>query len=247
MKKFLVFVPCYNEESAIAPLSEKFISLNEELKKRGTTLHVTWVDDCSRDKTLTNILGTITTNPKLFSHIHHQTNKGLVGVLETVLDTLNRPPSEIYTNYIAVGLLDGDDSHHPITFLPMLEKLNAGSEVVIASRYRRGSKIHGVPAYRNLMSLGMSILFRLVGRAKGVRDYSCGFRIYSPSIIQRIGRYKFQKRSFACMVELLMACKKRGAKFAEVPFTLRYDLKCSTSKMRVIYTIKETLQVLLYQ
>ncbi|WP_413581378.1 glycosyltransferase family 2 protein [Bdellovibrio sp. HCB288] len=240
MKKFLVYVPCYNEEEAIIPMADSFQTLAQNLTNMGLELNVVWINDCSKDSTAEKI-NSACEKTSYFRAIHHPENRGLVGALETSIQDASMQASEpLY----AVGLLDGDNSHPSDFFRPMLEKLELGYDLIVASRFQKGSIVEGVPFHRQLLSLGMSYLFRAAGRVTNVRDYSCGFRIYRGSLFQKLKGYKFKKRSFACMVELLMACDRQKALCGEIPFILRYDKKMSDSKMRVWWTIRETLSVL---
>ncbi|WP_413561576.1 glycosyltransferase family 2 protein [Bdellovibrio sp. HCB209] len=240
MKLFVVYVPCYNEEDGIEPMTNSFIVLEKKLIKSGIQLNVVWINDFSNDSTAEKI-NLACANTLFFRSIHHSENRGLAGALETSLrDAGEQSPETLY----AVGLLDGDNSHPPEFFEPMLEKLNLGYDLIVASRFQNGSTVEGVPYHRQLMSLVMSYLFRLAGRVTNIRDYSCGFRVYRGSLFQKISGYTFKKRSFACMVELLMVCDRQKAQCCEIPFTLRYDKKLSESKMRVWWTIRETLSVL---
>lgn len=248
MSTFLVFVPCYNEQDAILPMSNEFGRLRLELARKNVTLQIVWVDDKSSDNTLSEIKIQCQSLGEWQRYIAHDSNRGLVGVLETMLSQWKNMISASGMDILGVGLLDGDNSHPSIYFLDMIEKLQRGYDVVVASRFQVGSVIEGVPWNRQILSFAMSILFRLAGRVHNIRDYSCGFRAYSPQILEKVGAdFKFQKRSFACMVELLMACHKKNAFFCEVPFILRYDQKLSGSKMKVVRTVKETLGVLLGQ
>ena len=134
-------------------------------------------------------------------------------------------------------ILDCDDTHHPAQFPAMLAALDSGHDVVIASRYRRGSHIAGVAPHRRLLSLGAAMLFKLLHNCRGVRDYTCGYRGYRVELLQRArkhyGERLIQERGFACMVELLLKLNRIGARMCEVPIDLRYDLKQSASKMDV--------------
>ncbi|WP_413294124.1 glycosyltransferase family 2 protein [Bdellovibrio sp. HCB185ZH] len=241
MKQLLVYVPCYNEEEAIEPMANTFATLHERLQKNSLQLQVVWINDASRDTTPEKI-DAVCSKYSFARAIHHPQNKGLVGVLETSLSDAGTLNSE---NLFAIGILDGDNSHPAEFFLPMIEKIDLGYDLVIASRFQVGSIVEGVPFHRQLLSLGMSYLFRLAGRITNVHDYSCGFRLYKAPLFQKLKDYKFRKRSFACMVELLIACADKKALCCEVPFILRYDQKMSESKMRVWWTIRETLSVLI--
>ena len=49
---------------------------------------------------------------------------------------------------------------------------------------------------------------------------------------------------FACMLDILLRLHTLGARIEEVPLVLRYDLKESPSKLRVLRTIRNTLKLL---
>jgi dolichol-phosphate mannosyltransferase len=237
---FRVFVPAYNEEDAIFPMADQFDLLEKKLKIRGIQLEVTFIDDGSRDKTAQRVEKAGVKRPYLHL-VRHPQNRGLVGVLETVLDLANRKNRGVC---LGIGLLDGDGSHPPQVFEPMILKLLEGYGVVIASRFQKGSSIEGLSLHRQFTSWVVSMLFRALGGLKNVRDYSCGFRAYNPKILAPLKSYRFQSRSFACMTELLLCCNRPGVQFAEIPFHLAYDLKKGPSKMPFLRTVTESLKLL---
>ena len=46
---------------------------------------------------------------------------------------------------------------------------------------------------------------------------------------------------FSCMLDILLRLRTLGARAVEVPLVLRYDLKVSPSKLRVLRTVRNTL------
>ncbi|MFH0974665.1 MAG: glycosyltransferase family 2 protein [Spirochaetota bacterium] len=241
-KKFYIYIPCYNEEDNIIPLLENILELRNCSVNIGVDVHAIVVDDKSKDNTAERAQSFIKTH-KFVTMIKHNPNKGLVGVLETTFSDAQKYADN--KDILGIGLLDGDNSHNPLTFFPMFSKLREGYDVVVASRYQTGSLIMGVSKFRQMLSYGMAILFRMFGRINNIRDYSCGFRAYSSRIVKRVGPVQLTARSFACMVELLTVCAKHGATFFEVPFCLRYDFKGGESKMPFKKTIIETIKVLI--
>lgn len=241
--KLLVGIPAYNEAPNLAPLMQKFEHLFVELQKQQISLSVCVVNDCSQDNTKQLVEQWQKAQDFSFDLqlINHEKNLGLAGALETIWSW---GQSHEQQSYIGLGILDGDDSQDPQNFLKMIPRIQAGSDVVIASRYRSGSEIYGLANYRKALSRGMSMIFCVLGRISGVRDYSCGFRLYSSFMNHSLVNLKLKYRSFACMVELLKRCSQRDIKITEVPFILRYDLKQGESKMNFKRTITETLKVL---
>ena len=143
-------------------------------------------------------------------------------------------------------LMDGDNTHDPTYIHAMLKKLLADNkDCVIASRYCNNSKIYGVAKHRELMSDMAKLYYSFVLRVPGVKDYTCGYRIYTYQIIQKLvdkfGAEPVTEKSFACMMELLYKIYLVGGKFGEVGFTLRYDNKQGESKMKVIKTVQKSL------
>ena len=133
----------------------------------------------------------------------------------------------------------------------MLDKIGEGkttlsSDVIIASRYHKGSKIQGVSKYRLFTSEGAKYVYSAILPVKNVRDYTCGYRLYTSDILkscyQCFGNSIIEESGFTCMAELLYKLHVVGARFDEIPFELRYDYKQGKSKMKVmktaIYSIK---------
>lgn len=77
------------------------------------------------------------------------------------------------------------------------------------------------------------------------RDYTCGYRAYRAGVLRRamsaFGDGLIEERGFVCMAELLIKLARLGARVAEVPLVLRYDLKRSRGKARIIPTIARYL------
>ena len=119
------------------------------------------------------------------------------------------------------------------------------SDCVIASRYCNKSETKGVSPIRLFMSWGAKQYYSAVLQVKNVKDYTCGYRAYTYDIIKKAydeyGDDMVERRSFACMMEVLYKLNLIGAKFDEVPFELRYDHKEGESKMRIIKTMRESL------
>ena len=124
-----------------------------------------------------------------------------------------------------------------------------GNDVVIASRYRQGAHIRGVPRYRRALSFGARVVFSVVFPTPNVRDFTCGFRAYRAGVLQEAFRTygdEFVGQSgFSCMVDILLKLRRLGAIMSEVPLILRYDQKFGASKMMVMKTTFETVRLVI--
>ncbi|KAA0265035.1 MAG: glycosyltransferase, partial [Chloroflexi bacterium] len=144
--------------------------------------------------------------------------------------------------------MDSDDSHAPALIAKMVDKIDEGCDVVIASRYMPESRVVGVSLYRRMLSNGASFLFRLMYPIDGVRDYTCGYRVYRASVLkqafERWGDDFVNQSGFSVMIDILLKLSRLNVVFGEVPIILRYDRKPGASKMNVGRTVMQTLRLL---
>jgi dolichol-phosphate mannosyltransferase len=145
-------------------------------------------------------------------------------------------------------IMDCDDTHDPAQIPEMLAAVTKGADVVIASRFRLGATVRGVPLLRRLTALGAVCLFKLIHPVRGVWDYTCGYRAYRIGALQDAAR-RFRGRlitesGFACMVEALLKLNASGVRCSEVGLHLRYDLKPTESKMAVSSNMRRLLVLL---
>jgi dolichol-phosphate mannosyltransferase len=197
------------------------------------------VDDGSRDSTARIIEGYAQHMP--ITMMRHEVNLGLGATIRDGLLTAAKTAADADI----IVTMDADDTHAPGLILRMVRMISEGYDVVIASRYREGSRCVGVPTYRLALSHGASWLFRLVFPTRGVRDYTCGYRAYRAravrDAISRYGEGFLDQDGFQCMVDILLKLRRMHLIFGEVPFILRYDQKEGSSKMNVPRTVKDTL------
>jgi dolichol-phosphate mannosyltransferase len=235
-----VVLPAYNEAANLPELLDGCCVLRDDADR--LDLHLLVVDDGSTDGTAEAARGYAGRLP--IEVIANVTNHGLA-------ETFKRGMTEAARRAEAADVIvcmDADASHLPATIVPMIEKIQEGRDVVIASRYRPGAVVRGVPWHRRMASRGMSILCRLVFPIAGVRDYSCGYRAYRAEFLKNAlaaqGERLFVMEGFACMLGVLLHLVRAGADVDEVPLVLRYDRKRGPSKMRVGQTLVRTLGVL---
>lgn len=236
-----VALPAYNERDNLAPLVARWMQTPPALAGR---LRFVIVDDGSTDGTADRLRELAAAYP---IEVHtHAVNAGL-GV--TIRDALAAAVARAGADDLIVTM-DADNTQPP-ELLPAMQALMAerSLDVVIASRYRAGAEVVGLSGLRRLTSLGARLVFQLVYPIRGVRDYTCGYRLYRAATLRRAmaawGPRFCAERGFTCMAEMLMQLAKLGARFGEVSMVLRYDAKAGASKMRVWATVRRTLGLLL--
>ena len=158
-----VILPAYNEEEALPPLLESLAHVRAAYR---ADLTVIVVDDGSADRTPRVVEAHAAKHGGWIRLVQHPHNMGLSQGIQTGFRAAleGAAPTDI------VVTLDADNTQ-PAGLIPrMAQLIDEGHDVVIASRYRLGARVYGVPFMRRLYSLVMSLLFRAVFPIRGVRD-----------------------------------------------------------------------------
>lgn len=246
-QKLYVVLPAYNEEENVEILVNDWFSYEEKIRQRfHLDLQIVIVDDGSKDRT-----GEIGKKmEEQFSGctlVSHQVNKGLGEALKTGI---------FYTaakeDCACVCVMDCDNTQKPGYIGRMLHRMyesGRNPDVVIASRYCKRSEVHGVAGHRLLTSQGARLVYELILGVPSVRDYTCGYRLYKREILlegmEKYGEKLIEESGFTCMAELLYKLYRVGAVFMESPFSLHYEDKKGTSKMKVFKTAVNSVKLAL--
>jgi len=230
-------LPAYNEAQNLPALLADLDAVTH-----AQPLRVVVVDDGSQDGTGEVVRSW--SGPSRPIVVVHEENRGLGAALRTgveaILDRCGR-------NDVIVTM-DADGSHRPHQIPGMVEEIRRGADVVIASRYRRGSRVTGVPPVRRLSSLCARLLLSVLFPVEGVRDYTCGYRAYRADILrraqERYGPRWISSTGFAATAELLLTLRPLRPTVREIPIDLRYDLKRGASKMVPNRAVREHLAMI---
>ncbi len=226
--KLTVLMPAYNEERDLPGLLDRI----ERALSSWADYRVLIVDDGSRDRTPEIVRDAAARMP--VELIQHPVNRGLGAALRTGLEAAAQGDGLVVT-------LDADNSQDPERIRAMVERIAEGFDVVIASRYQPGAQEIGVPLLRVFLSHLSSAMLRTLVRYPGVRDYTCGFRVYRVETLRRLidhfGAGFLRENGFSCVLELMLNLRALRVRAAEVPLVLRYDLKEGASKMRILHTM----------
>lgn len=239
-RKVWIVLPAYNEERDLPSLLERVAEATDEA---GLRFEILIVDDGSTDRT--HEIAELWADKLPLQVRGHPGNMGLGATLRDGLEwacQLAQPSDVIIT-------LDADNSHTPELILRMVRLIREGHDVVIASRFTRGSRIRGVPVHRRVLSRLAGILLKIIFPIRGVRDYTSGYRAYRAGVLQKVTSQDpsfFDQEGFQVMVDVLLKLRRDpDLIFGEAPLILRYDLKEGASKMDVVGTTKGTLRLML--
>ena len=216
--KILVCVPAFNEAKNISEIVNKS-------KKYGNGVIV--YDDGSTDDTseLATAAGaTVIKSPK---------NTGYGSAIRALFQAAREQNADIMVT------LDSDGQHNPDQIPNVIEPIKQGYDIVLGSRYLRNNDKVKVPKVR---SFGIKTITKLAQSAsyKGITDSQSGFRAYSKNAISKINLFE---DGMAVSTEILLRASEKKLSTTEVPITVKYDLKDTsthnplTHGVRVLYSV----------
>lgn len=234
-----VVVPAYNEAEN---LPRMLTEVGQTLAAYEVAFQFLVVNDGSQDATAEVVEGLAKTWP--IRLLHHPKNRGVGAVF---LTGLTEACAQAQPND-AIIILEADGTNDPRVIPQMLERIRAGDDVVIGSRYRAGGGYHKFPLRRLILSRGANWLMKLFFPIANVRDYTIFCRAYRAGLLQhafeRYGDRLIERQTFACNAEILVKLHALGLRASEAPMHYRYDLKRGRSKLAIQRTIKEYLALM---
>jgi len=240
MNTLYAILPCYNESENIGNLIEDWLNQTATLENYKFRLTLVGIDDKSTDNTNDIIKSYSAKYPNVVL-LTHEVNQNLGGALKTGFQYFIKNG---HSGDVCV-VMDGDNTHDPQFACQMFEKIASGANCVIASRYCGKSEIVGVPGFRKFLSDGAKFYYKLILGVRNVKDYTCGYRMYTYDILckanDHYGDKLIERKTFSCMMEVLYKLSRVGCCFAEVPFVLRYDKKEGASKMKIMKTVYDSI------
>jgi len=232
-----LILPSYNEEKNLIKIFKKINNLTSVKK-----IIVVLVDDCSTDDTKN-----FNNYKYRFKLIYkkHIKNMGLSIALESGFNLVKNKIKE--KDYIVT--MDSDNTH-PINIIPKMIKLmnKDVSDIVIASRFLKYSKVNGLSFFRKSLSIVAKYVFSYSFPYDNLKEYTCNFRVYRSQLIKRLMKNKkfFKNEDFNIAVKILLYFIKNinFLKISEYPLILNYHYKIGSSKMSVFKNIILTLKLI---
>ena len=238
-EKVVLVLPVFNEGKSIYDL------LGNLNKSISSNIQIIVIDDKSTDDSLIWIKKFLNENNELkVEVISHEKNLGLGGAINSGLyHCLNN------LNFKVLITMDGDNTHNPLLIPKMISEIDSGKDIVIASRYRKGASVVGIPKFRMFLSFGARICYSIFWNYRGVRDYTCLYRAYSYDILKKAfphaNKSLLKEKGFLASTELLRVVFRSGAVVSELPIIINYSNKFEASSMKIFKTIFSTLRVLI--
>jgi glycosyltransferase involved in cell wall biosynthesis len=200
-----ILLPTYCEAGNIE-------SLIREIKSLKPDALIVVIDDSSSD-------GTATIAKKLqkeYDNILVFIRPAKLGLGTAITDgfkiilSLKNPPDYIIT-------MDADYSHNPQTIPKLLATAEKGYDLVIGSRYTKGSRIIGWHILRWLISR-VANFFASTMVGMRIRDCTSGFRCYSRNYVENVIGH-LHSQTYEIQIETVKQAWTRGFKVKEMPIT----------------------------
>ncbi|GAB7191756.1 polyprenol monophosphomannose synthase [Kineococcus sp. NUM-3379] len=136
--------------------------------------------------------------------------------------------------YEAVVQMDADGSHPVGALEPMAAALEAGADLVLASRYVPGGGVDPQwPWYRRLLSRGGNVYARLLLRSD-VTDLTGGYKMWRAELLGRLDLPALTATGYAFQIQTTLAARELGARTAQVPILFTERAHGSSKMSRAI-------------
>jgi len=230
MKKIAIIIPCYNEEESLPQLFEKLILLEKKISHL-YDYQIVFVDDGSKDNTF-QLLQKLSHQIKSFNILRHDKNQNLGAALKTGIN------ENLNTDYLL--FLDSDCTYEPDIVVQILAKLDQNYDLATVSPYHPDGGVEGVPAWRLLLSSGLSIIYRILLISR-IYTFTAMVRGIQTSKVKAI---LSDYNDFSFVAECLIKAIKLNYKIVEIPTILKVR-KYGQSKMNIYKTIKSHIKIIL--
>lgn len=187
--KCLVIIPAYNEE-------ENIVRVVENLKNNYPMYDYVIINDGSSDHTASIC------REKGYELLDLPVNLGLAGAFQTGLKYAYRKGYDYAIQF------DADGQHRPEFIEPMLQKIQEGYDIVIASRFVNEKKPHSMRMLgSNLISAAMKLT-----TGHRVKDPTSGMRLFNKKMIAEFAL----NLNYGPEPDTISYLLKQGATIAEV-------------------------------
>ena len=188
MESSIVVIPTYDEIENI----EKLIRIILDLDCK---FDILVVDDSSPDKTANKVKELI---PIFEKRLFLKVRKRKEGLGKAYIDGFNWA---LEKKYDFIFQMDADLSHNPENLIQMLFKLKNGSDVIIGSRYIKGTNVVNWPLSRILLSKFASFYVNII-TGMPIKDPTSGYVGFRRDVLKSISLEKIKFVGYAFQIEL---------------------------------------------
>lgn len=197
MKQLGIVIPTLNEVENIGEIIERI-----ESTLGSKSFEIVVVDDDSSDGTA----DLADEYAERYGNVKVLRREGKLGLASAVLDGVK------LTDALIIGVIDADLQEPPESLPLLLERVEAGNDIVIGSRYVQGSSIEGWGLIRKLISkTAIWMSWALLPATRGIHDPSNGYFLFRREVLNT----ELDPKGFKILMEILVKCSYGDV--AEVP------------------------------
>lgn len=236
----VVVIPTYNEK----PNIKRLIPLIDKVQKDidNWDLQVLVVDDSSPDGTA-DAVKALQKDHKFLHLLVNKKKAGLGGAyLKGFAEAFGKLKADVVFEF------DADLSHDPKKIPEFLQKIDAGADMVVGSRYITGGSIpSNWGLHRKFLSVVGNLTISAILFSRAVSDWTTGFRAIKKEVYEAV-HHELEESSqffgYTFQIGFLHKALRKGFKVAEVPFHF-VDRTEGESKLGTEYIIN-TLKYILW-
>ncbi len=191
-------IPTYNEAKNVKQLAERIF-------KAWPRTEIVFVDDNSPDGTADIIQSRLM--KKHEGRVKLLRREGKLGLSSAVIEGFRKTTNNV------IGVIDADLSHPPETIPKLVQAIDSGADIAVASRYIKGGGISGWPWHRRTISTGATMLARPL---TNVRDPMSGFFLLRKDVIKGA---PLNAKGYKILLEVLVKGRYEKNRVVEIPFT----------------------------
>ena len=208
-----IIIPTYNERENIAQLIPDIQNITNENKMNA---EIIIVDDNSPDKT-SEIAEKLNKQYGNIKVIKRSSKQGVGSARRLGFSHASMP---------IIISMEGDNSHKPKYIPELVKEINKGADIVIGSRYMKGSKIINWPIKRRIISMLANWIARFFAGVK-LTDVTNGYRAFKKEILEKL---VIDSESYPYNMEFACETIWKGYKASELPIIFEHR-KIGTSKL----------------
>lgn len=214
-------IPAYFERENLKELTPRLIAAHDKLGHDYEILYTIEGDDGSRE-----FLDSL--NHPRIRYLYYPER---LGIAKSLLLGF----SHVLPRADLILTMDADLNHQPEEIPNLLKCLEEkDADITIGSRYIKGGRVHGMPAWKLFLSHLMNIIINVFSGIK-VADKTSGFRIYKKAAAKYISE-NIRAKNFEFLPESILISHQGGFTFAETPITFIFRTR-GESKMHKAQTI----------
>lgn len=226
--KIYFLIPVFNEEENIAELYANLAGIAANSEK-----FYLFVDDYSTDATV-EVINNLFKNSKY--HIVKKSHN--IGPGDSFNIGFNWILTDSESDDDIIITMEGDNTSECSLIYQMIEIINLGYDLVLASPYAQGGGFEKTSFTRKILSFSANMVLRVFFDIK-ILTLSSFFRAYKINLLKSIAdKYGkiIDEKGFISMLEILIKSIRLNSNIIEIPMVLKSEKRKGKSKMKIYKT-----------